>query len=122
MTVGKTALVVEAEFLIALDLQRMLEAAGYTETMLARDAHEVEALLGRRSDVELALVELRLGDEGAYACITDLRRRGIAVICVTSDYEISTGKAGLGGLPVLTKPVSEEMFSSALHALAHAED
>jgi len=53
---GKRLLIVEDEFIIALDLQRVVEEAGARRSVRARNYEEVTALGGRLSDYDLAIV------------------------------------------------------------------
>ena len=53
---GRTALVVEEEFLIALDVQRMLEALGVGLTLFARTPAEAEQLRARWPEIAIAIL------------------------------------------------------------------
>lgn len=120
MSPGKTALVVEAEFLIALDLQRMLEAHGIAETLLARDAAEAEELSARWPEVALAVVEFRLDDQQAVDLLSALQRDQVPTVAITSDVELTHGIDGFATIPVLSKPLSEDQLASAIHRIAGA--
>lgn len=115
MSPGKTALVVEAEFLIALDLQRMLEAHGFAETLLARHAAEARELSTHWPRLALAVIELRLHDQQSLDLVTALQRHKVPTVAITSDVELTHGIDGSTTIPVLGKPLSEDQLASAIH-------
>jgi DNA-binding response OmpR family regulator len=115
MSPGKTALVIEAEFLIALDLQRMLEAHGFAETLLARHAAEALELSGSWQRLSLAVVEIRLHDQPSFDLLTALQEHQVPTVAITSDVELTHGIDGFATIPVLGKPLSEDQLASAIH-------
>jgi two-component system, response regulator PdtaR len=62
---GKRCLVLDDEFLIALDIQQMLERAGATEVICAASAAEARALLRSEAKFDVAVLDVKLsGPEG----------------------------------------------------------
>ncbi len=120
MCTGKTALIVEAEFLIALDLQRMLEGLGFTETLLARDVAEARGFLARRPDLAVAVVECRLNDADRLDLVTELHAGSVPTVTITSDAELRHGIQGLDAVPVLGKPVAEDQLGFAIRSVLGA--
>src|SRR3569833_41814 len=53
---GQRLLIVEDEFLIALDMQRILEAAGAKEAVLARNLEEAASLGDAIADFDLVIL------------------------------------------------------------------
>jgi DNA-binding response OmpR family regulator len=117
MSCGKTALIVEPEFLIALDLQRVLEASGFSETLFARSPAEARELSSQWPRLSLALVEFRLFGEETLALAAALHRHGVPTIGISSDVELTRGIDGLPAIPVLGKPVSDALLSAAVHRI-----
>lgn len=58
---GKRCLVVDDEFLIALDIQQILENAGAEQVVCVADAPEALALLRRGDKFDLAMLDVKLG-------------------------------------------------------------
>jgi CheY-like chemotaxis protein len=108
MLSGRPALIVEEEFLIALDIQRMLEAIGVGQTLFARNAAEAHHLQAQWSELSVAILELRLSDPRNRALADELAALGIPVVIITGDrgHKIDA--------PLVSKPVSEEALASAI--------
>lgn len=116
---GRTALVVEEEFLVALDIQRMLEALGVGQTLFARTAEEAELQRASWPDLGLAIVEVRSHRTAAHALVDGLRREGIPLVLTTADVTMGESSGPYPGLTVLSKPLPEEAMATAIrHALA----
>lgn len=114
MLSARTVLVVEKEFLIALDIQRMVEARSAKQTIFARSA--AEALSQHRSwgNLGLAIIEVRSGDGDALALCRQLMVDGIPVIVCTADGPMRRGITELPGVPVVLKPLLDRDLASAI--------
>ena len=114
MLTGRTALVVEEEFLIALDIQRMLEALGVEQTLFARTAAEAAQLQARWPEIDIALVEIRAGDASTLALAESLVAASVPTVLITADFNARRGIAEALALPVVTKPIPEEHLAAAI--------
>lgn len=114
MLSAQTVLVVEEEFLIALDIQRMVEARNASQTIFARSA--VEAMLQQPSwgDLGMAIVEVRPGAHQAVQLCKLLLEQGVAVVVMSGDSVLRRGVPELPGTPVVIKPMSETDLANAL--------
>jgi CheY-like chemotaxis protein len=115
---GRTALVVEEEFLIALDMQRMLEAFGAGQTVFARGPAEAMVMWPHWQQSGVALVEWRLDDEATTSLVESLDTAGIPLVFLTSGPAVRPPE----NRPVVSKPVREQALASALEmalALRH---
>lgn len=101
---GRRMLVVEDEFLIALDLQRLLEEAGAQEVHLASTIAEARRLLLRGIAFDLAILDRRLGGEDTSELIGNMSALGIAVLVVTG----LSADALPAGIQVVRKPFRDE--------------
>jgi len=112
----RVILLVEDEFLIALDLERMLKAQGFAVRTAHRSA-EALAMLAAGLEPVGALVDLNLGrgDDGAVVA-DELAVRGVPFL-FTTGY----GQAGVperhAGRPVLQKPYRESAVRTAVARL-----
>ncbi len=111
---GQTALVVEEEFLIALDIQRMLELLGVGQTLFAGTAAEAENFRARWPEIGIAVVEIRHRDDAAHGLIEGLRSAGIPTVLTTSDLGIGRGSGAFPELTMLPKPIPEDAMTSAV--------
>ena len=118
---GKRLLVVEDEFVIALDLQNLLEAAGHEVVALAASVADALALLdgdgrgdgggdaesGRRPPLlDGAVLDVNLRGEPATPVADALAARGVPFVFV-SGYGAAGRPPGHEAAPVLAKPYSE---------------
>lgn len=114
MLTGRTALVVEEEFLIALDLQRMLEALGITQTLFARNAAEAGQLSARWPEIAIAVVEIHSDNEQSIALAGSLVESGIPTVLVTADAGPIPCPMPQPCPPVVTKPVPDLTLAEAV--------
>jgi CheY-like chemotaxis protein len=106
-------LVIEDEFLIALDLQRILEELGAGEVVLANTQARAEAALAQNGAFDLAIADLRIGDHDIQPFVADLAKRGIPLLLATgSEPTVPKGRAA-----VIRKPYSDSQIVEALQAI-----
>lgn len=114
MLSGRPVLIVEAEFLIALDIQRMLELFDVGQTLLARNAAEARQMKATWPDIALAIVEMQLDDMSARHLASELSSQGIALIITTGHVDLVRGAHDIVPSPVCLKPFSEQVLASAV--------
>jgi CheY-like chemotaxis protein len=61
LLIGKRCLALDDEFLIALDIQQILERAGATEVISVASASEAIELISREPKFDLAVLDVKLG-------------------------------------------------------------
>src|SRR6185437_2254494 len=102
---GKRLLIVEDEFIIALDLQRVVEEAGARQSVLARNYEEVTALGGRLSDFDLAIVSVPRPHTADGEIAGRLAAAGVAIV-------VCTGSPGaLSDTPLAEAEIVDKTFS-----------
>lgn len=109
---GKRLLVVEDEFLIALDLQGLLERAGHLVVGPAGSVAEGLALAGSET-IDGALLDINLQGEKVTALADTLAARGVPFLFL-SGYGPSELPPGHDATPVLTKPFNENELLAAV--------
>lgn len=115
---GQTVLVVEEEFLIALDIQRVLEDHDVGQCVFARSAAEALALRDRWTDYSLAIVDLQADHGDGLALLEGLRAAGIALVVTTADLSLRSRLPGVPDTQILIKPFPEaELISAVREAL-----
>ncbi|MGH6925395.1 MAG: response regulator [Propylenella sp.] len=115
---GLTILIVEDTYLIALEVQRMVEEAGAQRATLAATVSEVRERLAAGRPIDVCILDLRLGEEDATPLIEELRERGIAVL-------VATGFDSVGpnvDVPLLQKPYQEAELVAAIRAALGERD
>lgn len=113
---GRTALIVEEEFLIALDIQRMLENEGAGQTLFARTVAEAEQLRAQWPDTAVAVIEWRDQDAAIRQLVEALRAEGIPIVLMTSDVRLrqDASFSQAADIAVVIKPVPEEALAKAI--------
>ena len=111
--VTKTALIVEDEIFVALDLERILMDAGYqVEAIAADSAAALEA--APRCEFAFVDVNLRDGPTGPTIAAQIVRDYGVQVVFVTANpAQIDPSSGGMG---YIRKPFSDAAVLSAAAA------
>ncbi|MFA5963896.1 MAG: response regulator [Sphingomonas sp.] len=107
---GKTAIIVEDEIFVALDLERILTAAGYSVVGIAAD-RRTACEIGRGCDFAFIDVNLRDGPTGPEIADTLAREHNVKVVFVTANpSQIIDDRQALG---YVRKPFSESAIAAA---------
>jgi CheY-like chemotaxis protein len=112
---GKRCLVVDDEFLIALDIQEMLEKAGAAEVVcVASVAEALAAMRGSRFD--LAVLDLRLGHHGGTSLpvAKALTEAGSPFLFLTGMRADSEQTRAYPEAPVIEKPYDAQALLAAI--------
>jgi CheY-like chemotaxis protein len=110
---GTTILVVEDEYLIALEAQRIVEEAGAEHVLLANSVADVRKLLEDGPQIDVAVLDLQLGKEDATPLIAAFSDSGISLL-VTTGF----GDGAPGHVPCLSKPYRDrELIESILRLI-----
>jgi DNA-binding response OmpR family regulator len=111
---NKRILLVEDDPSIALMIQEVLMDEGAADLRLAASvAAALTALQDAHFDV--AILDLRLGNEMSWQVAAELRRRSIPYLTVSGYGD--TGDERLLGAPLLAKPYSVDALLQALDAI-----
>lgn len=109
---SKKVLIVEDEIFVALEIEQIVEDAGFEVGAIAADR---EAALESADGCDIALVDLNLrdGPTGPSIGMDLAMRHGIRVIYVTAN-PAQIGEASVAALGVITKPFRAPSISAAL--------
>ena len=118
MLAGQRLLIVEDEFLIALDMQRVLEAAGAIDAVLARNLDEVAALGEAVSGFDLVILPPPLPSEDRYRPLFERIAAAGSAVVVCSGFRGARGGT-FADAEFLDKPFAdEELIAACERALA----
>jgi CheY-like chemotaxis protein len=112
---GKRVLVVEDEFLIALDIQNILENAG-AEAVLAYRVNEALETIRSNGPFAAALLDLKLDGETSIPIAEKLHADGVPFVFSTGMPGDAAIAARFPDVTIVTKPFDAEMLVSALAA------
>ena len=111
---GRTVLVVETEYIIALGVQSVLEALGASSVVVANSAADANAFATAWSGAALAIVELEANRPDLVELARQIAQSGIPVLGITADVGLAYGVPELPGTPVVVKPVPDEDLAEAI--------
>lgn len=112
---GRRALVVEDQFLIAMDMEQMLRSMGAGAIDLATTVSDALASLDRAKP-DLVLLDLKLQSETTHPVVDVLRKRGVPFVLMTG-YDASAIPAPFRDLPLVRKPLDIGMLAAAIRTL-----
>lgn len=113
---AKTILIVEDEFLVALNLSRTLATLGYETIGIAPDAKTALRLAHEMPDFALVDVNLRDGETGPTIGKMLAQEYGAAVLFLTAN-PASLGEGIDGTIGCISKPVDETEVQTAFDFL-----
>jgi len=103
---GKRCLVLDDEFLIAPDIQQILELAGAKQVASVATASEAIALVRREAKFDLAVLDVKLGgsEDNSLGVASELARTGTPFIFLTGMRVDNVHAREFPQAPVIEKP------------------
>ena len=119
---SRSALVVEDEYPIALDLKELLESDGWRVIGPASNCAEAQRLIATERP-SITLLDLVLNGVFATDVVRALNMIGVPTILVTGwdNLEQVDGKL-LAGLPVIRKPIDSDVLLHMVNAIAGPDE
>jgi CheY-like chemotaxis protein len=114
-------LVLDDEFLIALDIQQILEQAGASHVTSVASAAEATELLGRKLKFDLAVLDVKLGsvERNSLDVAALLQTQGVPFVFLTGMRADDMHAKKFPNAPVIEKPYDAATLLRAVqHALA----
>lgn len=117
---GKTILVLEDEYLIAMDVEQLCREGGANEVHIARSLREAgEHESPSHGRIDLAVLDVMLAGEPTLDFAEDLRSRGIPFIFATGYGDSARVSIRFPDAPIVGKPyTAQEIISAMTTALA----
>ena len=123
MLSSRTILIVEAQYIVALDIEATLYCLGAERVVIAQDAVHAAIIAEQWADCTLAIVELERERPDQIALAGDLVRRGIAVIGLTTDHDLPKTHGWISSTPIVLKPVqANHLIDAVARAIAESAD
>jgi CheY-like chemotaxis protein len=110
---GRRVLLVEDEFLIAMELENVLQQCGCEVLGPASSVQQALAVLADGRP-EVALLDVNLRGQRATPVAAVLRERGVPFVLMTGYSELQLSEPELRAAPKLDKPVSSQALCRAL--------
>jgi CheY-like chemotaxis protein len=117
---GKRCFVLDDEFLIALDIQQILERAGAAHVASVASAAEAIALLGREPKFDVAVLDVKLGDpqRNSLDVAALLQTQGTPFVFLTGVRVDDVHAKIFPNAPVIEKPYDAAgLLGAVQHAL-----
>ncbi len=117
---GKRCLVLEDEFLIALDIQQILEFAGATHVACAATVPEALELLRREPHFDVAVLDVKIGGPhpNSLGVAALLAAKGTPFVFLTGMRVNDTHAKQFPQAPVIEKPYdATTLLNSVRHAI-----
>lgn len=111
--VGRRVLIVEDEFILAMDLQAILEEQGCNVLALARNVSQALMLLDE-NDPELVTLDLNLNGQSSAPVARVLKEKGIPFVVISGNDAKAAKSADYDDAPYLTKPLYAEKLIEVL--------
>ncbi len=112
---GWTILLAEDEYLVALDLVRILQAAGARVVGPAPKVSRALALLEAEAVIDVAVLDVNLAGETSFPVAEALVRRAVPIVFATG-YDISAIMPEFAGMPRCEKPIEAHRLLAAVRA------
>lgn len=114
-------LLVEDNFIIALDLAGLVREAGAEPVGPVASVRDAAAALGA-GNIEAAILDINLGEENALALVGDLRARAIPFAFATGYSPDDVLPPECADVPVLAKPYNAVEVKALLELLRRQRD
>ena len=116
---GKRCFVLDDEFLIALDIQQILERAGAAHVTSVASATEAIEVLGREPKFDLAVLDVKLGgvERNSLDVAALLHTQGVPFVFLTGMRADDVHAKKFPNAPVIEKPYDA---TALLRAVQHA--
>ena len=103
---GKRCFVLDDEFLIALDIQQILERAGASHVASVASAAEAIEVLGREPKFDLAVLDVKLGgpEQNSLDVAVLLQTQGVPFVFLTGMRVDDVHAKKFPNAPVIEKP------------------
>ncbi|WP_027231095.1 response regulator [Phyllobacterium sp. UNC302MFCol5.2] len=119
---GMRILVLEDEYLIGLDLERIAEECGAQSVQLIATVGELQAQIANETDYDLAILEVQARGVSSLDSAAEMQRRGLPIVFTTAYDSQANGVPGFPDIPVVAKPYGKaQILQAVAKALANSQ-
>jgi DNA-binding response OmpR family regulator len=111
---GARILIVEDEFLIAMELDSILLEAGAEVVGPCGSTAEAHSLLGKVEGIRAAILDWRLGKDTSIPLTRHLKRHGVPFVFFTGQVDMSPIHAEYPAAKIISKPFQRRAILAAL--------
>ncbi|ODT82800.1 MAG: hypothetical protein ABS76_07025 [Pelagibacterium sp. SCN 64-44] len=117
MLSGRTILIVEAEFLISLSMQAVLQGLGASQFIVLTSPAQALQKRSEWGPIGLAILEIEANHPDQMDLARAMVAEGVPVLGLTADSRLGRGVPDLPDTPILVKPVPDEVLAETAQAL-----
>lgn len=117
---GKRLLVLEDEYLIGLELERIAEDCGIGSVQLVTTIEELMVWIQSGAECDIAIIEVEARGLSSLPAASLLRARGLPIVFTTAYEAERAGIPGFEGAPVVGKPYGRSQIVQAVASLRPA--
>ncbi|MDO9415040.1 response regulator [Pararhizobium sp.] len=112
----QSVLVLEDNFLIALEAEYILTSLGVETVHIASTIDEAMVIVDQHG-LDFALLDVQLGNDNSFAFAALLKERGIPFGFCSGYGDGVSAPAALGNVPKISKPFDQQSFANALESI-----
>lgn len=117
---GKRLLVLEDEYLIGLELERIAEDCGIGSVQLVTTIEDLMVWIQSGAECDIAIIEVEARGMSSLPAASLLRARGLPIVFTTAYESERAGIPGFEGVPVVGKPYGRNQIVQAVAAVRPA--
>ena len=110
---GLRILVLEDEFLIAMDVEQICRDEGAADVVIARTIADAEAATSS-ANFDAAIIDLMLGSASTLPFAATLRERGVPFVFASGYTDLKEIAASFPGVGIIGKPYGSDDILAAL--------
>lgn len=117
---GLTVLVLEDEYLIAMEIEDVCRESGATDVRLAGSLEDA-TVLSESSAVDVAVIDLNLRGQSTLGFARSLQQQGVPFLFATGMVDLADIGPEFATVTVIGKPYDSETLVAAISATARGE-
>jgi DNA-binding response OmpR family regulator len=113
---GRSVLILEDEFLIAMDIEQTCLEHGAATTLIVRSVDQLDEHLFERVEFDSAILDLRLQGQSTIGFAGRLAEKGIPFVFATGMVDLEEVNRSFPGVAIVAKPYAGDELMAALAA------
>lgn len=113
---GLRVLLLEDEFLIALDVEQICQDEGCAEIQTYRDISAIDDAVLSSKNIDVAIIDVMMGDGMTLPLAQAFQARGLPFVFATGLSRTEATFQDFPNVPVVTKPYASHQLIAAMQA------